>query len=297
MKKFKKIFNWGQYKVNKCIVGILLESLAVNLFIVPNNLYTGGILGLSQLIRTFIFNFVDINLPFDLSTIIYYLINIPLLVIAYKKISKTFFARTILTVTLNTLFLMIIPIPKEPLVPEIITNVMIGGLIAGVGLGMVLSTGSSSGGTDIIGIVISQKKRLLTVGNIGLGFNAFVYAICGVLGGISTMIYSIIYAVFESVLIDFNHSQNITSQAFIFTKESPDKIIDFIKDEIGRDATYWDAVGGYTKTKTYIIYTVLSKYEKMRLERHMDEFDKNAFMVGSDGASIHGEFEKHYLNT
>ena len=246
MKKVLDLFKWGYYKFFKCIFGIFLESLAVNLFVVPNHLYTGGILGLSQLLRTLILHFFPINLPIDISTIIYYLINIPLFIIAYKNISKTFFARTIFTVSLNTLFLMIIPIPKDPLINELLTNVLIGGIFAGAGLGMVLSTGSSSGGTDIIGVVISKKKKSLTVGNIGLVFNVIVYSICGVFRGIETMIYSVIYAAFESVLIDKNHSQNIPSLSIIFTKKEPNKMIKFINEELDRDATIWNGTGGYT---------------------------------------------------
>lgn len=64
--------------------------ISVNLFIVPNNLYTGGILGLSQIIRSFLISTFNIHTNFDISSIIYYLINIPLFIIAYKNISRTF---------------------------------------------------------------------------------------------------------------------------------------------------------------------------------------------------------------
>lgn len=290
-----KLFNWGWFKFSKCIFGIFLYSLAVNLFIVPDNLYTGGTLGLSQLIRTAIVSILNLNINFDISSVIYYLINIPLFLMAYKKMSKTFFARTLFTVTFNSLFLMLIPIPKAPIIDDLLANTVIGGVIAGIGLGMVLSTGSSSGGTDIIGVYFSGRNNLLTVGNIGLGFNVIIYSICGLKYGIMTMIYSIIFAVFETISMDKNHTQNIKSQALIFTKEDPEKMIHFINYELNRGATYWEAVGGYTNTKTYIVCAILSKYERMRLERHMKEFDKNAFMVADDGVSVKGDFGKYLI--
>lgn len=160
---------------------------------------------------------------------------------------------------------------------------------------MVLSTGSSTGGTDIVGIVMSKKNNKFTVGNIGLTFNVIVYGICGIKYGIEIMIYSIIYAIFETIMIDKNHTQNICSEAFIFTKKNPEKMITFINTELKRGATYWEAIGGYTHTRTYITYTVLSKYERMRLERHMKEFDNNAFMVGDDGVEIKGLFDKYLV--
>ena len=130
-KEFKifKLFNCGWFKFSKCILGIFISSLAINLFIVPNNLYTGGILGLSQLIRTMIVSMFNININFDISSIIYYLINVPLFLIAYRRISKTFFIRTLFAVTINSIFLMLIPIPSEPLIKDLLANILIGGFL------------------------------------------------------------------------------------------------------------------------------------------------------------------------
>lgn len=290
-----KEFKWGWYKFAKCTLGIFIFSVAINLFIVPNNLYSGGTLGLSQLIRTAIVSVFHLNLKYDLSSIIYFFINLPLFILAYKELSKTFLFRTLFTVILNSLFLLVIPIPKTPLTEDLLANVMIGGILAGVGIGMVLSTGSSSGGTDIIGIVLAKLNNKITVGSIGLIINVFIYLICGIKYGIEIMIYSIGYAVFETVLIDKTHSQIICSDAMILTKKPPQPMIHFINYELNRGATYWEAIGGYTGTKTYIVYAVLTKYERMRLERHMKEFDEDAFMVGDDGVLIKGEFKKYLV--
>ena len=290
-----KSFNWGWFKFSKCIFGLFISSLAVNLFIVPNNLYTGGTLGFAQLIRTAIMSIFNIKTNFDISSIIYYMINIPLFLVAYRHISKTFFVRTLFAVTINSIFLAVIPIPSMPLMQDLLGNVLIGGILGGIGIGMVLSTGSSTGGTDIIGVVLSKKNNKLTVGNIALFFNVIVYGICGLKYGIEIMIYSIIYAIFETIMTDRNHMQNICSEAFIFTKENPEQMIKFINTELKRGATYWEAIGGYTHTKTYIVYAVLSKYERMRLERHMHEFDEKAFMVGDDGVEVKGLFDKYFV--
>ena len=190
---------------------------------------------------------------------------------------------------------MIIPIPSTPLIQDLLPNVLIGGILAGIGVGMALSTGSSTGGTDIIGIDLSKRYNNVSVGNIGLIFNVIVYSICGLKYGIETMIYSIIFAVFETIMIDKTHMQNICSEVFVFTKEHPEQMINFINQELKRGATYWEAIGGYTETKTYITYTALSKYERMRLERHINEFDPNAFMSGTDGIEIKGAFDKYLV--
>ena len=290
-----KSFNWGWFKFTKCILGLFIYCLGINLFVVPNHLYTGGILGLAQILRTFLVNTFNIQTSFDISSLIYYFINIPLFIVAYRHISKTFVLRTIFTVTINSIFLTLIPIPNAPLINELTANILIAGILAGLGIGMVLSTGSSTGGTDILGLVVTKHTNKVTVGEIGLTFNIIVYGICGIMNGIQTMIYSIIYAFFETIILDQNHTQNIKSEAMIFTKEDPKKLIEFITHTLNRGVTYWEAVGGYTHTETYIVYTVLSKYERLRLERHMKEFDPNAFMVGDDGLSVRGNFNKIFI--
>ena len=261
----------------------------------PNNLYTGGILGIAQLIRSGLVSAFGLHYDFDISSIIYYLINIPLFLMAYREISKTFFYRTLFAVSLNSLFLIMIPIPQKPLIDDMLANVLIGGILGGAGVGMVLSTGGSTGGTDIIGFAITRISRKITVGMLALAFNLVVYGICGICYGIETMIYSIIYALFESLVIDKHHTQNICSEAFVFTKKDPMPIIKYINTVLNRGATYWEAIGGYTNTKTYIIYVALSKYELMRLERHINEFDENAFMVGDEGLEVKGHFEKYLV--
>lgn len=290
-----KFLNWGWYKLCKCIFGLFVSSLAINLFLVPNNLYTGGLLGLAQLIRSFLISTFNLNFSFDISSIIYYIINIPLLILAYKEINKEFLYRTIFSVTINSLFLMLIPIPEAPLVDDTLTNTVIGGILCGIGIGMILSTGSSTGGVDIIGIVLNKKHDKITVGNVGLMLNVFVYAITGLNYGIRTMIYSIISATFKSFMLDKNNTLNLKSEVLIFTKNDPQQIIRFINYKLKRGATYWEAYGGYTNTKTYIVYSVLNKYERLRLERHIDEFDKSSFIVGDDGVKIRGFFNKNMI--
>ena len=191
--KTGRLYRWGWFKFFKCVLGVFIFSLGINLFIVPNNLYTGGVLGIAQLLRTAITGIFKINTNIDISSIIYYLINVPLLIFSYKKLSKSFFHRTLVTVTLNSVFLAIIPIPTEPLMKDILSNTLIGGILSGAGVGMVLSTGSSTGGTDIVGMILSKGNSKITVGGISLVFNTIVYGICGIIYGVETMLYSIVY--------------------------------------------------------------------------------------------------------
>ena len=292
VKKIKKLFNWKLDDVLRAIIGSLLFCFAINTFVTPNHLYTGGILGLSQLIRSIVNDVFNVNTTFDYSGIIYYLINIPLFIIAYKNISRQFFFRTLFAVSIQAIMLSVIP--TKPIIDDLLTNVLVGGLIAGVGVGIILSSGASTGGTDIIGLIVAKKNNHFSVGKLGLIVNIFIYVIAGYRYGLEIMVYSIIYSFCDNVMVDKLHEQNICSTAFIFCKENPRIINDYIKNELNRDFTYWDAKGGYDDSRTYIIYTALTKYELIKLERELKKLKTPCFMVKSEGVGIKGEFKKEF---
>ena len=292
MKSLIKVLNWNKKDIIKTLIGSIMFCIAINIFIVPNNLYTGGVLGIAQLIRSIILDVFKVNISFDFSGILYYIINIPLFFLAYKNLSKTFFFRTLVVISVQTVMLSLIP--TTSVINDTLTNVLVGGLLGGTGLGIVLSCGASTGGSDIIGLVLAKKNNELSVGKIGLVLNVFIYIITGLMYGLQTMIYSIIYSFVDSLTIDKMHDQNICSTAFIFCKKNPKDINNYIKNELNRDFTYWDAKGGYDDSRTYIIYTAITKYELLRLERYMKTYDDHAFMVKSEGVGIKGEFEKKF---
>ncbi len=292
MKKLKKLFHWDLKDLSIVLLGSFLFCFAINFFVVPNNLYTGGVLGLSQLIRSILIEVFKIKTTFDFSGIIYYLINIPLFVMAYKLIGKIFFFRTLFAVTIQTIMLSFLP--NKLLVDDTLTNVVVGGLLGGVGVGMILSSGASTGGTDIVGLALAKKNNNFSVGKLGLLINIIIYGIAGLRYGIEIMIYSIIYSAVDSLMVDKMHEQNICSTAFIFCKKNPKQINDFIKNELNRDFTYWYAKGGYDDSRTYIIYTALTKYELIKLERNIKKFNIQTFMVKSEGIGIKGEFNKQF---
>lgn len=288
------LFKWNIKDAVQVVVGIFLIAFAINVFIVPNSLYNGGVLGISQLIRSFLENFFVF--PFDISGLVNFCLNIPLFIIAYRFVSKTFFFRTVFCIVVQTIFLTIFPIPEQPIVPEIITSVLIGAMLGGIGSGLVLSSGGSGGGTDIIGYVVSMKNKNFSVGTISRAINLIIYSICGILYGLPIMIYSIIYSFVSSLVSDHSHKQNICSYVMIFTKEKPDKIVSFIKEELHRDCTFWNAVGGYDSSRTFVSYSVMSKYEMQILESHIHSLSPDAFMVKSEGIGIDGNFKKKFMN-
>lgn len=285
-----KVFKWDLEGLVKNLFGIVLFSLAINIFIEPNHLYSGGVLGLAQLCNRLVQSLLNANTNY--TGIINFLLNVPLLLLAYSKISRSFCMRTIATVAVQTILLSLIPIPKSPLVNDILTNVVIGGVLVGIGTAFVLSATGSTGGTDIIGIVLTMKKPHTSVGKIALIFNAIIFSISGILYGISTMIYSILYSVIESLSIDRLHEQNISISAIIFSKKKPKEILKYVREELDRGATCWEGIGEYDHSKTYITYLVLSRYEFHKLERYLKLTNQDVFLAKNDFVEVDGNFKK-----
>jgi len=288
-----RYFKWNFKEFITGILGILIVAASINLFIVPNHFFSSGITGFAQLLRNLVLKVFDINPSFDIAGIINLCINIPLILIAFRFLSKTFTRRTLVTILLFNISMTLIPIPKEPIIDELIVNTLIGGILSGVGVGLVLQSCSCLGGTDIIGLSIMKVNKDASVGIINIIINFIIFSIMGIAYGVKIMIYSIIYMVFENLMIDRMHIQNISCTATIVTKKRPNKIIQFVHEELDRDCTTWVAHGEGSDTESYITYVVLSKFELSKLERNMPILDPRAFMVKDNGISVYGKYAKN----
>ena len=144
----------------------LLFSASMNWIILPHDMYSGGFLGNhAQLLRMLLLHFFPaIQQIGDLAGILYFLLNIPLLLISWFRFGHFFFAKTALCIVCYSAFLALIPIPAEGLFDETIAACVIGGLVCGVGAGMTLTAGCSGGGEEILGLLCVQKKPDFSVG-------------------------------------------------------------------------------------------------------------------------------------
>ena len=272
------------------IIGALLFCFGINTFISPLGLYNGGVVGISQIIRTIVVEYIPVLKNFEIAGVINFIINIPLLLIAYKSISKKFFIRTVVSVIAQTIFFTVIKIPTLPIIDDQLAACLIGGIITGAGIGITLKAGGSGGGIDILGVYFTQKYKNFSVGKLGIIINAIIYGICAILFELPTAIYSVIYTTFFSLIVDKIHYQNINTTAMIFTKKKNIKL--GIMSEMARGVTCWKGEGAYTGEETKILVTVISKYEINQLKRIVLEKDPKAFIIFNEGLNVTGNFEK-----
>ena len=274
------------------ITGGILFAAAVNLFIVPLNLYSCGVVGIAQVLRTILVDYMHIPFPhqIDIAGILNFLINIPLFVLAYRSISHSFFVKTLVNVIVQTAALTFIMVPNTPIIEDVLTSCVVAGVIGGFGIGMVLRSSGSGGGLDILGVYMTKKSEKFSVGKLSLIINVIVYLFCAVLFNVQTAVYSIIFMISFSLMPDKMHFQNINMTAMIFTKNK--EIQKVIMKEMGRGVTYWKGAGAYTNTDTYILLTVINKYEEDQIRRIVEAQDPHAFVILSEGMRVSGNFER-----
>ena len=277
-----------------CIAGALVYSFGMNIFIVPMGLYSGGIMGISQILETLIKSVIPGGMGnFSITGVLYLVLNVPFFILAFRSIGRRFLIKTGINVVCITAFMSIIPVLQVPVVDDVLTGAIIGGIICGVGAGITLQSGGSGAGLEILGVYLAKRGSGLSVGRLSIIINAGIYGICLLMFDVRVTIYSIIFAVFSSVIVDRVHTQSINVETMIFTKTDGTAIRDIMVNEFGRSATLWTGTGGYTQENTVIVYAVLSKYEARILRRMIREKDPHAFMVLNVGCHITGNFPKH----
>ncbi|PAE28545.1 hypothetical protein CHI07_13760 [Paenibacillus sp. 7884-2] len=189
----------NQFPILKLIVrsllvtlGALLVSFGLEIFLVPNNIIDGGIVGIS-IIMSYL-----TGIKLELFLLI---LNVPFLYLGYRQIGKKFVVTTLFglsVLSLGTLFLLDVPVPTEnPLLASIF-----GGAFLGVGVGMVIRSGGSLDGTEILGILLNRKTPF-SVGKVVLFINVFIFFSAGFVFGWDRAMYSLITYFIASKMIDF----------------------------------------------------------------------------------------------
>lgn len=191
-----------------------LSAVSVNLFWVPGGIYANGVTGFAQLVVALSGKF---HLPMlDLATLVL-LINVPLLVIAWFKIDRKFTIFTIIAVFLTSVFMKLIPVMALTNDPVICT--VFGGVIHGLGVGITLNSDFSTGGLDIIGILV-RKVTTRSIGTIFTAFNLAIEFIAGFVFGWRYALYSAITVFINGKVVDFVNTKERKVQLLIVTKHA-----------------------------------------------------------------------------
>lgn len=288
----QNIFPKNQLSQICCILaGCATFALGMNLFIIPIGLYSGGLVGLAQLVSLLLQNLLGESVNgVNLYGIAYFVMNIPVLAIAWLKLGKTFFFKTIVGTAALSFFSALIPTPTELLVSDPAVGIVIGGAVTGLGIGILLTAGGSAGGIEVIGLWLSKLNPSFSVGKLSCAFNIALYIVYFLIFDVSTVIYSLLYMILYTTTLDKSHYQNINTRVTIFTKE--DGIDTAIMSETGRGVTKWEGCGAYTRDDSHILVTIINKFEIDEILAIIHSIDKDAFIVIDEGVRVYGNFQR-----
>lgn len=274
------------YSTLKITTGCALFSLGFNLFLAPNALNAGGLSGLSMI-------FVHLLGRGSVGTITA-LLNLPLFALAGLKIGKRFFLGSLFGMALSATFLdlfSLLPVPEtEPLIGAIY-----GGLICGVGLGAVFTSGITTGGSDIVVRLLKLRYQDVPIGSITICFDACIAILTGIVfRDISVTLYSgiaifIIGQVIDAVVYRFDYSR----VALIITKEY-ENVAQTIYNGLCRGVTFLNGEGGYTHAETKVVLTAVKKQQLAELKRLVVNTDPNAFIIVQEAHQVLGDGFSRY---
>lgn len=289
----KSAMRSGLGRISMAVLGALIYALGINLFVAPLGLFTGGLMGLCQLLRSLILMILGIpSLPFELAGILLYAFNVPLLILAYRSMGKVFFRNTLICSTAYSLFASLVPVPPVPIVEDMLTGCLLGGVISGTGVGLTLTSGCCGGGLDLLGLYLAKRGAKVTIGQFNLAFNTALFAACWALFDLSTLIYSVLNTIFNAVTIDRTHRQSVTVQVLIFTKRDGPELDRFILENLHRGVTRWEGKGMYTGDATHILCVCMNKYEIDDLREALRTIDPKAFFIVQEGVHVSTNFER-----
>ena len=274
------------------LLGNFIIAFALVSFVIPNNFINGGISGISIILYHLF------HLPVGIT---YFIMNIFLFAIAFKVLGMSFGFKSIFsTIALSIMidfFTYIIPLPVFKNPEHIMLIVLYGGALSGIGLGMVLSQGASTGGTDIIAMIMNKYFHLppgkgiwvsditITLGSVIVPSINIYYALYGVLSVVITG-----WAL-DLILEGFTNSRQI-----IIITENPNKIKEFILYKLVRGVTIFKGEGGYTKREKTVLLTVVRLRELAKFKMAIKEMDPHAFILVSKVGEVYGEGFKE-INT
>jgi uncharacterized membrane-anchored protein YitT (DUF2179 family) len=263
--------------------GSLLMSLAVNLFLVPLKLAEGGVVGIGIILLH------KLGIPIWATTLV---LNIPIVALGVRVKGWGLLWRTLTGVGAFSFFLGITA-HLPAVVHETFLAIVYGGVLMGIGLGLVLRSGGTTGGTDILAIVGHQKFGL-SVGTLVMGIDAFVLVAAGFAFSAESAMWSAITLAISSKVVDLVNEGFYAAKGITIITDEPKAIAGRIMTEVERGCTVLPGVGAYTGQPRSVLYVVAQRGELQVIKSIVYGIDPRAFVVVADVHEVLGEgFRTH----
>lgn len=269
--------------VVRIILGSFLMAYALTSFVKAGGFLSGGFTGIILLIQRITKTYLDIELPFTPLSVLF---NIFPAYLAYKTVGKRFTLFSCVCFMLISVLTDILP--SMPLTDDPLLISIFGGIINGFGASIVLNSGASSGGTDFLSMYFSVKKGI-SVWNYMMACNIVLILISGVMFGMNTALYTIIYQYVSTQVINALYKKYYKKTFFIVT-DKPQEVSDAIMSVSHHGATMIEAEGAYTDKKRFIVYTIVGTDQVPMVRKKVRLADAEAFINVMNSDMVTGNF-------
>lgn len=276
------------YETFLLIMGCLLMALSFVLFFDPHSIAPGGLTGLAVIIN-YLF-----NIPLWFVNLIF---NVPLFILAYKVLTKRECLKTLSGIIFFTLALNLFEnFENFQITNDVLLSTLTGGVILGLGLGVIFNINGTTGGTDLIGLILNRWLPSISVPKL-MGVADFIVVMSSIFatGKIEIGLYSALGLYVAVVVSDMVVQGFYSAKSFTIISNSPDEISNAILEKMNRGVTILSAKGGYTKEEKDALLVVVGKREVSTLRKIVKSVDHNAFVVITDVHEALGEgFKQMY---
>lgn len=285
LRKRKNAADWIK-KYFLLLLGSLIYTTGLEIFLVPNNIIDGGVVGIS-IMASYLTGF-----PFGAFMI---LLNLPFLYMGYKQIGKSFAISTVISiVAISILSAQFEPIPS--ITGDYFLAAIFGGIITGAGVGLIIRHGGSLDGTEIVAIIM-DKKTTFSVGEVVMFFNLFILGSAGFVFGWDKAMYSLVAYFVISKMIDVVIKGLDESYAVMVVSDVNEEIADALMHRLGRGVTFLHGQGGYTGDAKKVLYCVVTRLEVGKLKDIALEKDETAFVtINPVHDIVGGRFKKKSIH-
>ncbi|SEN32072.1 Uncharacterized membrane-anchored protein YitT, contains DUF161 and DUF2179 domains [Paenisporosarcina quisquiliarum] len=258
-------------------IGAILMAIGLELFLVPNQILDGGVVGVSIIL----YHLTGVRLG-----IFIFVLNIPFFFLGYKQIGKTFALSTLFGITILSIctsFLHNI----DAITPDLLLATVFGGIVLGTGVGLVIRYGGSLDGSEILAILFN-KATPFSVGEIIMIINLVIFTIAGFVFTWEQAMYSFLAYFIAFKTIDIVIQGLDESKSVYIISEKIEDIGDAIMDRLGRGVTYLHGEGAFTGENKKVIFTVITRLEEAKLKSIVEEIDDHAFLAVGNIAEVRG---------
>lgn len=283
---FKKLYNvfaknawYIDYPI--IIVGCFVFAMGISMFLTPNHISPGGVSGIAVILNHLF--------PYISTGIYIIILNIPLLIAGYICFGIRFIARTGFATIFSSLLIDFVAIVFDPYMGDTLLSAIAGGALSGIGMGLIILRGATTGGVDIVAKLINRKLQHLSLGSLFLAIDGTVVTLSAIaFNNVEVGLYSLVTIFASSTLIDkLCYGSGGGKMVYIISKNHK-KVLNEILTVISRGVTVVDGKGGYTDNDCKVLMCAVRRHEVSLVNSAVKKYDSEAFVIVTDSNEING---------